>query len=313
MGALSAQCFAQATAATLSPQTLRFAVSFPEERSKDAQDGRVLLYISKNDGSEPRFQVGNGHASQLVFGVNADGMSAGDEVIINAKVFGYPLESIAKIPSGEYWVQALLNRYETFNLEDGRVLKLPPDKGEGQRLERKPGNFYSTPKLMRIDPQEDAVIHISMDREIPAVAPPKDTKYIKHIRIQSQLLSKFWGRPTYLGAQVLLPEGFDEHPDVRYPLAVFHGHFPADFGGFRETPPDPDLAPVYSEMFGLDGYNRIVQEHAYQFYQEWTGPDFPRMLIIQIQHPTPYFDDSHAVNSVNMGPYGDAIMLICIQ
>ena len=32
------------------------------------------------------------------------------------------------------------------------------------------------------------------------------------------------------------------------------------------------------------------------------------MLLIEIQHPTPFYDDSYAVNSANNGPYGDAIM-----
>ena len=286
---------------------LRFVISFPEHRSAEAQDGRVLLYISKNDNAEPRFQAGNGLDTQLVFGVDAEGLEPGEDAVIDAGVFGYPLESLAQIPPGDYWVQALLNRYETFHLGDGRVLKLPPDKGEGQHLERKPGNFYSAPQRMHIDPREKATVRVSMDREIPPIVPPEDTKYVKHVRMQSELLSEFWGRPTYLGAHVLLPEGFDEHPEARYPLAISHGHFPVDFGGFREAPPDPDLAPDYSARFDLEGYNRIVQEHAHQFYQEWTGPDFPRMLIISIQHPTPYFDDSYAVNSENMGPYGDAI------
>ena len=31
------------------------------------------------------------------------------------------------------------------------------------------------------------------------------------------------------------------------------------------------------------------------------------MIHVLIQHPTPYFDDSYAVNSANNGPYGDAI------
>ncbi len=126
-------------------------------------------------------------------------------------------------------------------------------------------------------------------------------------RIESKLLSEFWGRPTTLGAHVLLPEGFDEHPEARYPLSIFHGHFPRDFSGFREEPPDPDLEPDYSARFDLHGYNKIVQEQAHDFYKYWIAPDTPRMLIIQIQHPTPYFDDSYAVNSANMGPYGDAI------
>jgi hypothetical protein len=111
----------------------------------------------------------------------------------------------------------------------------------------------------------------------------------------------------FLGANVLLPEGFDSHPNAHYPLVIFHGHFPADFDGFRETPPDPNLKPEYSERFHLEGYNKIQQEYAYKFYQEWTGPDFPRLIIIEIQHANPYYDDSYAVNSANLGPYGDAI------
>ena len=80
-----------------------------------------------------------------------------------------------------------------------------------------------------------------------------------------------------------------------------------DFDGFRTTPPDPNLKPDYSERFHLAGYNRIQQEEAYKFYQQWTAPDFPRVLIVKIQHANPYYDDSYAVNSANVGPYGDAI------
>ena len=79
-------------------------------------------------------------------------------------------------------------------------------------------------------------------------------KYVKHIKIKSELLSKFWGRDMHLGAHVLLPEGFDEHPNVKYPLAIMHGHFPYDFGGFRMEPPDPELEATYSTRFGIDGY-----------------------------------------------------------
>src|ERR1044072_1028010 len=132
-------------------------------------------------------------------------------------------------------------------------------------------------------------------------------KHPKHNRIQNERLTNFWGRPMFLGAHVLLPEGFDSHPDVHYPLVIFHGHFPSDFDGFRETAPDPNLKPEYSERFHLEGYNRIVEEQAYQFYKDWTGPNFPRFLIVEIQHANPYYDDSYAVNSANLGPYGDAI------
>ena len=85
----------------------------------------------------------------------------------------------------------------------------------------------------------------------------------------------------YIGANVLVPEGFDEHPEARYPLIVFHDHFVPDFDGFRPEPPDPDLKPDYSERFHISGYNRIQQEEAHKFYQQWTGPNFPRVLIVK--------------------------------
>jgi hypothetical protein len=166
--------------------------------------------------------------------------------------------------------------------------------------------LYSKPQKLTIG-SAGGPIAIVLDQKIPPIPEPKDTKYVRHVKIQSALLTKFWGRPMFLGAHILLPEGFDEHPNVHYPLAVFHGHFPDDFEGFRTEPPDPNLKPDYSERFHLAGYNRIQQEEAYKFYQQWISPKFPRLLIVEIQHANPYYDDSYAVNSANLGPYGDAI------
>src|SRR5687767_8228130 len=286
---------------------LRFEVSLPESAVKETLDGRLLLLISTNDKQEPRFQISEDLTTQQVFGVDVDGWKSGQTKVLDQGAFGYPVRSLTQLPAGEYWVQALLHKYETFRRSDGHTVKLPMDRGEGQQWNRAPGNFYSTPQKITIDPQKPETIKLVLDKIIPPIEPPKDTRYIKHVKMESKLLSKFWGRPMHLGANVLLPEGFDSHPNVHYPLVIFHGHFPADFGGFREAPPDPNLKPEYSERFKLQGYNRIVQERAHKFYQEWTGPNFPRMIIIEIQHANPYYDDSYAVNSANLGPYGDAI------
>ncbi len=286
----------------------KFTVSFPAERSAAAIDGRMLLLLSTNADAEPRFQIGDGPSTQLVFGVDVDGLKPGDEAVIDASAFGYPVRSLAELPAGDYYVQALLHRYETFRRSDGHTVKLPMDRGEGQRWNAAPGNLYSTPRKLVFDPGKAGAVRIVLDREIPPIAPPKDTKYIRHERILSERLTKFWGRPMHLGACLLLPEGFDEHPEARYPLVIYHGHFPRTFEGFRETPPDPDLKPDYSERFRLPGYNRIQEEYAHAFYKEWTGPGFPRAIIMEIQHANPYYDDSYAVNSANLGPYGDAIV-----
>ncbi len=286
---------------------LELGISFPESMSESSLDGRVLLIFTTDDAREPRFQVTASLSAPQVFGIDVEGLRPGVEAVIDGDTFGFPHESLAGVPAGEYTVQAVLHRYETFDLANGKTVKLPMDRGEGQHWNRAPGNLYSTPRSIRIDPSSAARISITLDQVIPPIEPPEDTKYIKHVRIQSDLLTEFWGRPMHLGAHVLLPEGFDEHPEARYPLMVFHGHFPADFGGFRTEPPDPDLECTYSARFDLDCYNRIVQQEAYDFYRTWTGQNFPRMLVIEIQHANPYYDDSYAVNSANLGPYGDAI------
>jgi hypothetical protein len=285
----------------------KFAVSFPEQHSKTPLDGRLLLLISTDPAQEPRLQINDGLKTQQVFGLNVDGLKPNQKAIIDARAFGYPRQSLRDIPAGTYFVQALLHKYETFKRKDGHTVKLPMDRGEGQQWNRAPGNLYSTPQKLTIDPRKGGTINLTLEKEIPPIPLPKDTKYIKHVKMQSKLLTEFWGRPMYLGANVLLPEGWDTHPAAKYPLMIFHGHFPATFGGFREEPPDANLKPDYSERFKLAGYNKIQQEYAHEFYKEWTGPNFPRAIIIEIQHANPFYDDSYAVNSANLGPYGDAI------
>jgi len=285
-----------------------FSVTFPAARSAAPLDGRLLVLISTDSSSEPRFQIADGPGTQLVFGIDVEGWVPRAASVVDASAFGYPMQSLANVPPGRYWIQALLNRYETFRRADGHVVKLPPDRGEGQPWNQNPGNLFSVPRWVTVHANSPHLIPIVLDQEIPAVADPTETKYVKHERIQSQLLSEFWGRPMYLGAHVLVPEGFDEHPRSRYPLVVFHGHFPTTLGGWRETPPDTTVPCEYSERFRLECYNRIQDAQAYQLYRDWTAPGFPRVLLIEIQHPTPYYDDSYAVNSANNGPYGDAIM-----
>jgi hypothetical protein len=187
------------------------------------------------------------------------------------------------------------------------VLKLPPDRGEGQQWSRKPGNLVSEPRALEVRPGGAA--RLALERRLPEVEPFQETPWVKQVRIRSERLSRFWGRDVFLSALVTLPLGFDEHPDARYPLVVNHGHFAPRPEGWREVPPDPDLAPEYSKRFRVEGYNRIEQQHAWELFRAWSGPGFPRVLLVQIQHPTPYYDDSYAVNSANNGPYGDAIQL----
>ena len=261
----------------------------------------LLLFISDDAKTEPRLQSDQYRANTTrpIFGVNVDALKPGQAAIIDERAFGWPVKSLKDIPPGEYWVQALLNRYETFHRADGHTVKMPMDQGEGQHWESKPGNLYSKPVRMTLNPSAGGEISIAMDQTIAPIDPPKDTPLVKYIRLPNERLTRFWGRPMSLGAIVLLPMGWSTHPDARYPIVVHHGHFQATMASdtWRETPPDADATGSQPE----------TQEAAYRFYQDWNAAGFPRMLHVVVQHPTPYFDDSYAVNSANNGPYGDAI------
>ncbi|MEM7380874.1 MAG: alpha/beta hydrolase-fold protein [Bacteroidota bacterium] len=289
------------------PAYINFQAAFTEKTSTEALDGRLLIMLSNNDKAEPRFQINAGLNTQIIFGQNVEGMKPRQQISFGTDIPGFPYQSTAEVPPGEYYVQALLHVYETFNLSTGHTVKLPMDNGEGQQWNRSPGNLYSKPFKIEIKEGGSLDVFMDMNQVIPPIEEPEDTEWIKHIRIKSEKLSEFWGRDMYLGAHILLPKGFEEHPEARYPLMIFHGHFPSDFGGFRTTPPDPDMEPDYSARFDVSGYNIIQQQESYDFYKRWNEPDFPRFLIIEIQHPTPYYDDSYAVNSASQGPYGDAI------
>ncbi|MDZ7738922.1 MAG: alpha/beta hydrolase-fold protein [Bacteroidales bacterium] len=285
---------------------LIFSITAADSLLLSPEDGRLLLFISKENEPEPRYQTSAGYSSQQVFGMDVEKWK-GESRLIGSGIFGYPIADLNDLPPGEYYLQALLHKYESFDLSTGHTVKLPLNRGAGQNLRRAPGNLYSKPVKLNIDPQEKQVIDLVLTEVNPPIEQPEDTKYIKHIKMQSELLTEFWGRPVYLGAHVLLPEGFDEHPEAQYPICIFHGHYPHDFGGFRTEPPDEDLQQDYSERFGLGGYASIQQQAAYDFYKKWVSDNFPRMLIIEIQHSNPYYDDSYAVNSASLGPYGDAI------
>jgi hypothetical protein len=292
--------------APLAASAQSFTVTFPKEVSSQPLDGRLLLLLSNDASSEPRFQIDDTPRSQMVFGLTVDGWKPGEAATVDATAWGYPIRSLKDVPPGEYTVQAVLNKYETFHRADGKTVKLHMDQGEGQHWNISPGNLYSKPVKVRVGPGA-APVSVALTEVIPPIQEAADTKYIRHIRIQSAALTKFWGRPMFLSAIVLVPEGFDEHTEAHFPLMIFHDHFVSGFDNFRTTPPDPNLKPDYSERFHLAGYNRIQQEEAYKFYRQWISPKFPRVLIVKIQHANPFYDDSYAVNSANVGPYGDAI------
>jgi len=280
----------------------RFKVSFPASAHAEPMTGRVFVMISNKDRPEPRLQAGSWGDTSPLFGVDVEQLKPGQAAVNDGTTLGYPPASLADIPAGDYYVQALLNVYTQCHRSDGHTLWVHLDQWEGQQFNRSPGNLYSEVQKLHLDPSAGYEVSLSLTKVVPPVQIPKDAEWVKLIKIQSDLLTKFWGQPIYLGATVLLPKGYESHPAVSYPVLYQQGHFslaaPLQF--FAENDPLPERAKKRLSENNL--------ETGYQLYQAWDSADFPRLLVVTFQHPTPYFDDSYAVNSANNGPYGDAIM-----
>jgi enterochelin esterase-like enzyme len=270
--------------------------------------GHLILVFAKDANTEPRNQLEEQYTSAEGFGVDVDGLGPGQPIVVDAQTFGYPRRSLADLDADDYFVQGVFNVYEEFHPASGKSVWLPPDKGEGQHWNEKPGNPFNKPVKIHFDPKSQTTIRITLDATIapiegterdPAVIAQKQpaAKWLKYMRFRSEKLSAFWGRDVYLGAWILLPDGFDEHPDAHYPLVVYQDHFNA---GFRPAPfvtalPDPK-SPNYRRAMG-----------GYRLFQDWTSGRLPRVIVIYVQNANPYYDDSYDVDSANVGPYGAAI------
>ncbi|MGA2259931.1 MAG: alpha/beta hydrolase-fold protein [Acidobacteriota bacterium] len=282
----------------------RFEVSFPRALGQGPISGRIFVIISKNGQGEPRNQAGGYGQSVPFFGMDVDAMKAEQNAEIDASVLGYPLKSLNEIPVGDYYVQAVMNVYTQVHRKDGHTIWVHMDQWEGQQWNRSPGNLLSEVQKVHLDPAAGFDVGLSFARKIPAVQVPEDTAWVRRVKIQSKMLSEFWGYPMYIGATVLLPKGFDQNPDQKYPAIYSQGHFGlgAPFGFSERAQPPQETEAQRKARLARNG-----RESPSEFNQAWTSDNFPRMVAVTFQHPTPYYDDSYAVNSANNGPYGDAL------
>ena len=264
--------------------------------------GRAFVIFTQDHGREPRLQAGSYNGGPPFFGVDVDAMAGTKPAIVDTTTLGFPVKSLKEIPAGDYDVQALLVVYTKVTPKHGKTIWVPWDQWEGRHWNRTPGNLVSEVQQIHWDPAT-SIVHVSLTKKLPPLTPIADTKWVKRIKIESKLLSEWWGHTVYLGATVLLPKGFDDNPAQHYPAVYIQGHFGegAPFGFNPEgTPETPEAAKARQ--------TRTAREPGYEFSQAWMGPNFPRMVAITFQHPTPYYDDSYAVNSANNGPYQDAIL-----
>jgi hypothetical protein len=250
----------------LKTTTLRFEVTLAKGLLKEATDGRILVALVRDPKAEPRWRIGpTGMDAAPLLGADARGFTAGATVVLDEKSALFPLAHLSRLPPGEYAVQAVLAHNRDLNYPNA------------------PGNLYSAPRAVKLDPATGGTVKLELTKAVPAEELPPDTADVKFIRLRSELLSKFHGRPMYLRAGLILPHDFAREKERRYPLRVHIGGY-----GSRYT----------------TARNRMSEGTA--FRKLWRADDTPRMLFLYLDGAGPY-GDPYQVNSANNGPYGDAI------
>jgi hypothetical protein len=288
---LAASFAAPSTAHSVTP---RFEISFAAAAHAAPITGRLVLFLAKNAQPEPRMLLSPRGAAMLA--IDLDQLRPGQTAVIDNTSIGFPT-SLADLPPGDYYAQAVINVYERAHRSDGKTIWVHLNDGTIDVFSIAPGNVYSDPQLVHVG--SDGTVKIEITHVIPPAERPQDTEWIKHVTVQSALLTKFWGRPIFVHAHVLLPKGYAEHPNTYYPSVYTLGHGQAPLS-FSTTPPRTGAPNTVNPATGLGT--------GYATYQAWNGDGFPRVIAISLEQQTPYFPDSYSVNSANNGPYGDAIV-----
>lgn len=307
LGVAGIAILSQGCTHTTSSGGIRFEVSFPKSVRAEPVTGRVFVLITRDRGNKAISQRSFGHqpvsnlTGEPFFGADIERLEPGSIAIVDNSSKGYPVAKLSDLPSGQYFAQAVMNIYNEFHRADGHKVWAHMDQWEGQHFNWSPGNLLSEVQEIHIDHNKPSTFHLELTSKIPPVVVPSDTPWVRRIKIQSPSLSKFWGQPIYLGATLLLPKGYWDDPTLLYPTVYLQGHFNLDppFGFRTERTSEEDIAK-------RERLRRTV-ETGYEFYEAWNSETFPRFIAVTLQHPTPYFDDSYLVNSVNNGPYQDAI------
>jgi hypothetical protein len=282
------------SASLASGQAPRFEISYSTGVAAGPISGRLMVVVAKRAEPEPRLTVSP--QGPAIFSIDVDRWRAGEPMILDAKnALGYP-KPLADMSAGDYFVEAVINVYTDTRRADGRSVALRfHDDGVLDSFNTAPGNIYSDVQPAKIGANE--TLKVTLNHVIPPHERPSDTEWVKHVRMQSQKLTAFWGRPTYIHATVLLPKGYADHPNSRYPV-VFPMIHDVPFSFSTEKASERETARM--KAIGL--------QTGYDFYQSWISDSFPRFIAISFQQPTPFFPDSYSVNSVNQGPYGDALI-----
>ncbi|UPX12641.1 uncharacterized protein EKO05_0003182 [Ascochyta rabiei] len=275
-------------------------------------DGRIVLMFAPN-GTDPLNDTDVTSSPSKIFGKNVYRFGSNETITLSGGnndttptgVFGWPNVSLSDIDPGTYSVQAFLTRYETVTRSDGSKVSVRFPCGDGAPDVNGFGSLITPATDIEISGGAQT-FELTFNNITKAESFAgkevggcnqgnyKETDKLKHVKIRSKKLSKFWGRDMYVGANVVLPAGYDANDTkTRYPVIYNQGHWPDDGGAYRYGVNKTFTAAWDAGV--IPATNTTAERPA------------PKFVLVTFRHEAPYYDDSYAVNTANLGPYGDAI------
>ena len=245
---------------------LKFQITLAEGVEPGARSGRLFVVLGRSEQPEPRLSIGaTGVDAAPLFARDVADLKPGAPVVIDESAIAFPVESLSRVPAGDYFIQAIFDS----NLDLKSV--------------NAPGNLYSSVEKARIDPSRGGTVSITLTQRVPPEELPSQTEHIKYVKLKSELLSKFHGRPIYLRAGLILPRSYATEPARKYPLRVHIGGYGDRFTGVEDK-----------------------MSSGSEFQRAWSAPDAPQMILLHLDGDGP-FGDSYQIDSANNGPYGRAL------
>jgi S-formylglutathione hydrolase FrmB len=179
-------------------QALEFHISFDPSVSKSPFSGRVFVMLNKQANKDlpvkPKW-----FNPDPIFALDVKDWKPGTKIVLGDGALAFPTP-LGKLPKDTYSVQAIMDF----------------DRGS-QNAVNAPGNGYSKPIHLEVDPAQTGVVRLTIDQVIPA-RKFEESDRVKLVEIESKLLSVFHGKPMRLRAGVVLPKSSGKNLEQRYPV-----------------------------------------------------------------------------------------------
>ena len=248
---------------------LSFKISVAKEvKASFKQKGRLFIFIGTNPDVEPRRQISPSHIMKkhYIFAKNFSDWNANETLSVQDSedwaTWSRTQECTFKdIPDGTYYIQFLWDQnFERLGINAA-------------------GNIYSKKQEVKLTGSQTLTFKLS---EIIEAFKLVDHKLLKLVNHKSDTLSRWWRKPVYERAAVLLPSKYYENPGKEYPIR-------------------------YNVIWGfgsLTAVNNFVSDTT--FFNWWLSDEAPQIITVYLDGELN--GNIYHVDSDNKGPFGYSLI-----